>query len=239
MKLLINKIITFNMIFLLLIMLIAVQGLCYQEPTNLPLDDYYIPNFNGYTIHQIDDFESKRNEALTKAGYADKIIEYAQLLGYGESHAILVLAQKDAELYKAFANNYSSVLDQLYKLKLEYSEHDVYLLAKIMYAEGGGYKHDDLLLMIGNVVLNRVESPLFPNTIQQVIYQTGQYSPTFNSDRWAAIEPNEQCLRLAERLLQGERFCPKDVLYQAGRPQGSGIYWKWEGYGASEYFCYG
>ena len=60
------------------------------------------------------------------------------------------------------------------------------------------------------------ECPL--NTIQQVVYQTGQYSPTFNSNKWAAIEPNEQCLRLAERLLQGERFVPR-MFYtkQAGR----------------------
>ena len=95
---------------------------------------------------------------------------------------------------------------------------DLELLARIINAEAGGCT-DEHQLLVGNVVLNRVADSRFPNTIYGVIYQKGQYSPTWNG----AINkiPSQQAYINAQRLLDGERFCPSNVVFQANFKQGS------------------
>ena len=68
---------------------------------------------------------------------------------------------------------------------------DLYYLTKIICAESQncGYQEN---LYVGSVVLNRVASDEFPDTIVDVIFQPGQYAPTFDGssypmrcrDRW-------------------------------------------------------
>lgn len=95
---------------------------------------------------------------------------------------------------------------------------DLELLARIINAEAGGCT-DEHQLLVGNVVLNRVADSRFPDTIYDVIYQKGQYSPTWNG----AINktPSKQAYKNAQRLLDGERFCPSNVVFQANFKQGS------------------
>lgn len=57
-----------------------------------------------------------------------------------------------------------------------YTQGNVELLAKLIMAENGHAKHDETLWLTGVVVLNRVKSKQYPNTIRGVIYQRGQYS---------------------------------------------------------------
>lgn len=68
-------------------------------------------------------------------------------------------------------------------IKISYP--DAQLLMMLMSAEGlnqgiGG------MVKIGNVVLNRVKSPDFPNTIQDVIYQSGQFECVTNGSIYNA-----------------------------------------------------
>ncbi|MBQ4347345.1 MAG: spore cortex-lytic enzyme [Firmicutes bacterium] len=53
-------------------------------------------------------------------------------------------------------------------------ENDFELLAAVIYGEGRGEPYEGQVA-IGAVILNRVESPLFPNTISEVVYQTGAF----------------------------------------------------------------
>lgn len=103
-----------------------------------------------------------------------------------------------------------------------YPYADVYLLAKIMQAESGIDWPDWAVMCIGEVVLNRVESPLFPNTIYDVLYQVNpvQYEPVHTSV-WEMLEPEEEYIDLACRLLDGERVMKnQSVIWQALFPQG-------------------
>jgi hypothetical protein len=50
---------------------------------------------------------------------------------------------------------------------------------------------------------------------------------------WARPKDIEQCFKVARRILEGERVCPPDVLYQAEFIQGK-IYKHYDGF----YFCY-
>ena len=59
------------------------------------------------------------------------------------------------------------------------SEEEIELLALITMAEAEGECEEGQRLVI-DTVLNRVDSPYFPNTITEVINQPGQFSPMSN-----------------------------------------------------------
>lgn len=102
---------------------------------------------------------------------------------------------------------------------------DLYLLAKIITWECGPDWEDWGIMAIGEVVLNRVASPEFPDTIREVLYQTDpmQYEPVWQ-DGWEDYIPPERYVRLALRLLDGERVMnDPGVVFQALFQQGSGV----------------
>ncbi|MGE4353072.1 MAG: cell wall hydrolase [Oscillospiraceae bacterium] len=108
---------------------------------------------------------------------------------------------------------------------IKISFEDLYLLAKIIYAEAGSqWLPDDWKMCVGEVVLNRVDSPEFPNTIVEVIYQPGQYYGA-DSSYFAALNPDMRCAQLALRLLEGERVMNRpSVVFQANFRQGGGVH---------------
>ena len=109
---------------------------------------------------------------------------------------------------------------------------DLDLLARLIYAESKDESGEEHYLLAGNVVMNRMQRPGWPDTIRGVIYQKGQYSPTWNGQ--IKHKPNQLAVDCARRLLEGERFCPENVVYQAEFKQGKGIYKKI----GKTYFCY-
>ena len=56
------------------------------------------------------------------------------------------------------------------------STDDVTLLAALIQCEAGGCSYD-CQLAVGSVVVNRVKSGAFPNSVYKVIYQKGQFGP--------------------------------------------------------------
>lgn len=73
----------------------------------------------------------------------------------------------------------------------EPAQADRYLLAKIAMAEAEGEDVEGKMLVI-RVVLNRVASDEFPDTIEEVIYQDGQFTPITNG-RFDSVEPDSEC----------------------------------------------
>ena len=116
---------------------------------------------------------------------------------------------------------------------------DLYLLAKVMYAEAGSsWLSEDWKLRVGEVVMNRVASPEFPNSVREVVYQPGQYAGSGNA-YWERLMPDARCVALALRLLEGERRMEPAVVFQANFPQGSGIHTQlYDPLLGNTYFCY-
>ena len=77
---------------------------------------------------------------------------------------------------------------------------DVYLLAKCIHAEARGEPYTGQVA-IGAVILNRVASSKFPNTISGVIYQP--YAFTAVSDGQINLEPNQSAYNAARDALNG------------------------------------
>lgn len=120
---------------------------------------------------------------------------------------------------------------------------DLMNLAKIMEREAGVDWPDFAIMAIGEVVLNRVDSPLFPNSISEVLHQKNpvQYQPVF-SQGWDEFLPSERYVRLALRLMNGERvFGDETILYQALFPQGEETVMTYKdlALGSTTYFCVG
>lgn len=117
-----------------------------------------------------------------------------------------------------------------------YSEDDLYVLSHIISAEAGNCSRD-MMISVGSVVLNRVADDRFPDTIEEVVFQEGQYSPTWNGAYYA--EPTEEAVEVAKILLEDGSAIDQSVVWQAEFPQGQGIYDTIESpWGSVMYFCY-
>lgn len=119
-----------------------------------------------------------------------------------------------------------------------YSDNDLYYLAAAVCREAGGVS-EEIQLLVANVIINRVNSKLYPNTIYKVLTQYKQYGTMWRDGisfpGWATSEVKANCYSVAKRILGGERVCPENVLFQAEFKQGNRIYKYFdEGY----YFCY-
>lgn len=81
-----------------------------------------------------------------------------------------------------------------------FSSSEVYLLAKTIYAEGRGEPYTGQVA-IGAVVLNRVRSSQFPNSISGVVYQ--KHAFTAVTDGQINLTPNDTAMKAAKDAVNG------------------------------------
>ena len=110
-----------------------------------------------------------------------------------------------------------------------YTEQELELLSIVIYSEAGSDSiTDDTRRMVGEVVLNRVAHPDYPDNILDVLTQKSQYGRFHwtgvvwpaRASRAAeahAVERARECARL---VFTEERLLPTDVIYQAQFRQG-------------------
>ncbi|MGE6227620.1 cell wall hydrolase [Paenibacillus chitinolyticus] len=91
-----------------------------------------------------------------------------------------------------------------------YSDEDIYWLARIVSAEAKG-ESEIGQIAVANVVLNRVKSEKFPDTIKKVIFAKGQFSPVNNKSIFK--EPTTKATESARKALQGKKVINEDVYY--------------------------
>ena len=107
-------------------------------------------------------------------------------------------------------------------------EADIDLLARLITAEVGystAYDPLDYELacyLTGSVVLNRMKHERYPDTLEGVIYDPGQYSPTWNGS--INREYDDTAWEIAEELLTYGTDIDESVIFQANFEQGSGVY---------------
>ncbi len=89
---------------------------------------------------------------------------------------------------------------------IDASTDEVTLLAAILQCEA---RQDyDSLLAVATVIMNRVESPRFPNTISGVIYANGQFEPVWTGRLQAVLNtgPTGLSLQVAQDAVNGARL---------------------------------
>ncbi|HIY25644.1 MAG TPA: cell wall hydrolase [Candidatus Acutalibacter pullistercoris] len=123
--------------------------------------------------------------------------------------------------------------------KAAYTQADLDLLSRLIYAEAGcTWIPDWVQRMVGSVVLNRVESQYYPDTIREVIYQPGQYAPTWDGSLQKT--PDARTIENTRYLLEHGSICPENVVGQNSIITGSGVYTSYydQVLDTTIYFCY-
>ncbi len=79
------------------------------------------------------------------------------------------------------------------------------LLGALIYCEAGNQPYEGKVA-VGAVVMNRVKSPAYPNTIYSVIYASGQFTPAMSGKVAAAYNKGvpDICLQAAAAAINGE-----------------------------------
>ena len=80
------------------------------------------------------------------------------------------------------------------------TKNDVYLLARVVYGEARGEPYRGKVA-VAAVVLNRVKSPNFPNTVAGVVYQKNAFSIV--ADGQINLTPDAEALSAAQDALNG------------------------------------
>ncbi len=131
-----------------------------------------------------------------------------QMLAYEEE-----LKQQDAEIEKL-----NKILEEERRLSqlaaqakwrdisdISFAEGDRYLLANLIYCEAGNQPFEGQVA-VGAVVINRVRSQVFPDTVVGVIYQNRQFSPVASGRLDLALLENRAtaaCYRAADEAMAG------------------------------------
>lgn len=114
-------------------------------------------------------------------------------------------AAKQAAASSSSSSSQSSGAATTQRAAVSASVDDVTLLAAIIQCEAGGCSYEGKLA-VGAVVMNRVKSGSFPNSISGVIYQSGQFSPV-RTGKLASRLANgvsSSCRQAAQAAISGQ-----------------------------------
>lgn len=120
------------------------------------------------------------------------------------------------------------------------AKEDYETLLKIVEAEAGGEDMKGKMLVAG-VVMNRVESSEFPDTVREVVFQrekgVSQFSP-ISDGRFYRVQPSEETKEAVKRVLSGEDIT-EGALYFAARKHADPERMKWFDNSRTLLFSYG
>lgn len=173
---------------------------------------------------QMEELDSLYEEEVAEQGRFNSLVNSTQNSIYATAEEIAVAEQEALRLEAEIAEQENTItaLRQQYEAELALSnlaansawrdisevtfeEGDRYLLASIIYCEAGGESYAGQLA-VGAVVINRLLSSKYPDTLTGVIYQNKQFSPVL-SGRLAIAMANgsatSSCYQAADQAMEG------------------------------------
>ena len=146
---------------------------------------------SGDTLYSIADRNGTSVDAIKQA---NKLT--SNNLSIGQTLTIPSSQTTVAPASPKFAAEHHSVVDQ----------EELEWLAKMIYSEARGESLEGQIA-VGAVIMNRVKSPLFPNTVKEVIFEKSygyyQFTPAQNGAIHEA-DPGPQQMEAAKRAMNGE-----------------------------------
>ena len=180
-----------------LIVLIKTEALCVREEPDVNAQAMgFIPEDEELEIIETldDDWISVKYDE--KVGYVSA--EYVDIDFHIDEGETMLAIQKreEAERKAKLTANQGAVV---------VGGDDTRLLAALIYCEAGSETYNGKLA-VGAVVMNRVRSPAYPNTISGVIYASGQFTPAINGKvaRVYGGDIPESCYQAAQAAIAGE-----------------------------------
>lgn len=106
--------------------------------------------------------------------------------------------------------------------RISYSQSDYQVLLKIVQAEAGICDERGRIL-VANVIMNRVRDKRFPNSVTEVVYQRGQFSPV-SDGRINQVEVTDLTVECVNRALDGEDYSQGALYFMnRGRSQSKAV----------------
>ncbi len=155
--------------------------------------------------------------------------DYAQAVGYNGSTGITVAEEEAAiaafnaaieeaarqEAAKKVAASASSSVTSTQKSSYSAAADEVTLLAAIVEKEAGGSGYQGMLA-VASVVMNRVRSSSYPDTVEGVIGQKGQFTGGISGlSNIISRGPSSAAIRAAEAALAGEDIVDGKVSFRS------------------------
>ena len=108
---------------------------------------------------------------------------------------------------------------------------EIRLLAALIWCEAGNQTYEGMVA-VGAVVMNRVKSPAYPNSIYSVIYASGQFTPAMSGKVARVYEagPQQICYQAAVAAIMGETTVGNATHFRrnngrAGYVLGAHVFW--------------
>ena len=180
-----------------LIVLIKTEALCVRKEPDVDAQAVgFIPEDEELEIIEMLDEDWISVKYEEEVGYVSA--EYVDIDFHIDEGETMVAIQKreEAERKAKLTANQGAVV---------VGGDDTRLLAALIYCEAGGESYNGKLA-VGAVVMNRVRSPAYPNTISSVIYASGQFTPAINGKvaRVYGGDIPESCYQAAQAAIAGE-----------------------------------
>lgn len=156
---------------------------------------------DGWVAVTVDD-----TKGYVSSDYVDVALGTGKAITIEEEQA-QIAAQKKAEeaAQQTVSSNVSSAsASTASTASAQVSSNDLTLLSAIIFCEAGGESYAGQVA-VGAVVMNRLKSGSFPNTISGVVYQSGQFSPVANGALSRALANGNyaNCTSAAQAALAG------------------------------------
>lgn len=178
---------------------LILMGLCYQsEQDSKKLGGQY-----RNSVQALEQTKSKLQEQNNQTKELLKQVEQLQKENDSIKQSNKELKEKNSSLEGVRYTVLNSV-------GIELKPGDVDLLQRLVECEAGAESMQGKIAVV-NVVLNRVKSNKFPNTIQGVIYQRNQFEPVVTGFINNVISSKES-KEAVKRALMGEKVIGVDIL---------------------------
>lgn len=184
----------------------------------------YIESEEARLYQENEELKALKEEALSEQNRVNELIDKVSrnISSYASQ---IAQAEREAEEYEKALDTLNNDLEALYKqyeeeLKMSqsaangvwrdisditFADGDLKLLANLIYCEAGGEPYEGQVA-VGAVVINRVRSEKFPNTVVGVIYQKNQFSPVASGRLELALaqdKATEKCYQAAREAMAG------------------------------------
>jgi len=157
----------------ILSILVKVDGLNVREEPRPEADKLTVIYLNeSYPVIDLQedwikvDITDDKEIGYVKREFAELSVDFKHAVSIEEERELLKLQEKE---------RIKKETEVQYRDESEYSQADLKLLACLVHAEAGNQSYEGKLA-VANIVLNRVKSSKYPDTIKDVIYQPGQFS---------------------------------------------------------------
>ena len=206
----------------------------YTETEYIPETEYteteYVPETEYIETEYVPETEYTETEYVPETEYTET--EYVPETEYTETEYVPETEYTETEYTEEYVevsedDSYDDGLtDDEYidpeteNSGAEASGDDVDLLAALIYCEAGNQSMEGKIA-VGQVVMNRVASGSFANTISGVIYESGQFTPASTGwlDSVIGSAPSD-CYDAALAALNGEGSVPGCLYFNAGSGKG-------------------